>query len=723
MRWLLLKDLQILRRSPLLRRRCWCSTRCRRAARRRGAVVGPVEAEGRVRQPRAAGRGARSSSAAQQLDATAYAAELFEHVDPIRVDTREEAIAKVESGEALGALVIPPDVIDRLQGTLAPRRRRPRRRSRSTTAPRTRSSGATSRRRSTPRWPTRTRRSRDEIFKEAARYLNLIVAGGERSTCRWSATVDILGLRNAQTIIDAAIAGLPEDSPSRVGARAGRRASRASRPTTSTSRKPILASIAQPGRRSRRRSIAGHRTRRSTCSASRSRSSISLMFVTLLLAAGMLALEREENAFGRLVRGLVSRTGLLVEKIGLAALCAWALAAVMLAVLVAFLDLDWSRTPAWLVALAFAAVAFAALGVAIGGLTREVRAASLLAFMLALPIAALALIPSGAVSGTLYDVIRIVSGAFPFKPALDALDAALSGGSIAGAAAPPRRAHARASARSRASRCGASREPLALSCQLCSPPPACAASAGPACCAAWCARRSSRRAHLVYPMFVRHGLDGRTPIASMPGIDHLSIARRRRRGRRGRRARHPGRAAVRAAGRARTRRARARGTTRAIVQLATRAIKAAASRPARDHRPLPVRVHEPRPLRRAARRRRGRQRPDARAARPHRGLPGRGRRRRRRAERHDGRPGRRAARRARRARARRDADHGLQRQVRLRLLRPVPRGRRVGAVARATAAATRWIPRTRSRACARRSSTPPRAPTSSWSSPRCPTST
>ena len=98
---------------------------------------------------------------------------------------------------------------------------------------------------------------------------------------------------------------------------------------------------------------------------------ISLMFVTLLLAAGMLALEREENAFGRLVRGLVSRTGLLVEKIGLAGLCAWALAAVMLAVLVGFLDLGWSRTPVWLLALAFAAAAFAALGVAIGGLTQR----------------------------------------------------------------------------------------------------------------------------------------------------------------------------------------------------------------------------------------------------------------------------------------------------------------------------------------------------------------
>jgi ABC-type transport system involved in cytochrome c biogenesis permease component len=152
--------------------------------------------------------------------------------------------------------------------------------------------------------------------------------------------------------------------------------------------------------------------------------------VTLLLAAGMLALEREEHAFGRLVRGLVSRTGLLVEKIGLAGLCAWALASVMLAVLVAFLDLSWSRTPAWLLALAVAAVAFAALGVAIGGLTREVRAASLLAFMLALPVAALALIPSGAVNSTLYDVIRIVSGAFPFKPALTALDAALNGGAL-----------------------------------------------------------------------------------------------------------------------------------------------------------------------------------------------------------------------------------------------------------------------------------------------------
>ena len=102
----------------------------------------------------------------------------------------------------------------------------------------------------------------------------------------------------------------------------------------------------------------------------------------------------------------------------------------MLAVLVGVPRPGLGPRAAWLLALAVAALAFAALGVAIGALAREVRAASLLAFMLALPVAALALIPSGSVSGRLYDVIRIVSGVFPFKPALSALDGALSGGEL-----------------------------------------------------------------------------------------------------------------------------------------------------------------------------------------------------------------------------------------------------------------------------------------------------
>jgi ABC-2 type transport system permease protein len=140
----------------------------------------------------------------------------------------------------------------------------------------------------------------------------------------------------------------------------------------------------------------------------------------------MLALEREENAFSRLVRGLVSKTGLLAEKAVLAAVCSVVVCLVMVAGLSLFVDIDWSRFPLWLAALVVGAVAFAALGLAIGGLTRDVRAASLLAFMLCLPLAFLALVPSGAVAPALYDVIRAVSAVFPFKPALDALDAALN---------------------------------------------------------------------------------------------------------------------------------------------------------------------------------------------------------------------------------------------------------------------------------------------------------
>jgi ABC-2 type transport system permease protein len=152
--------------------------------------------------------------------------------------------------------------------------------------------------------------------------------------------------------------------------------------------------------------------------------------VALQLAAGMLALEREENAFGRLVRGLVSRSALVAQKVGLAALCAFVLTAVMLGILGALLDFDFTRGPLWLLALLVSAVAFGAMGVAIGGVTREVRSASLAAFVLSLPVAALALIPSGAVAEGLYNLIRVVSGIFPFRPSLDALDAAISGGDL-----------------------------------------------------------------------------------------------------------------------------------------------------------------------------------------------------------------------------------------------------------------------------------------------------
>ncbi len=162
--------------------------------------------------------------------------------------------------------------------------------------------------------------------------------------------------------------------------------------------------------------------------------SLSLMLVCVLLAAGGVALEREEGALARLTRSppaLVSREALLAEKTLLAAGCAFALSFAMLAGISAFVALDWSGVAEWVLALAFGALAFGALGVAIGALAREVRAASLLAFLTSLPLAFLALVPAGAVSSGFYDVISAVSFVFPFKAALQALDAAVNGASPA----------------------------------------------------------------------------------------------------------------------------------------------------------------------------------------------------------------------------------------------------------------------------------------------------
>ena len=207
--------------------------------------------------------------------------------------------------------------------------------------------------------------------------------------------------------------------------------------------------------------------------------------------------------------------------------------------------------------------------------------------------------------------------------------------------------------------------------------------------------------HLVYPMFVVAGGEKRTPIASLPGIDHLSIDGAVEEAGIAHVARDPRGAAVRpAGGQGRARHGRLRRRGRDPARHARD--QGRPPGPAGDRRPVPVRVHEPRPLRRAARRRRRRQRPDARAARPHRGLAGRGRRRRRRAERHDGRPRRRAARarststacprRRSSPTARSSPPPSTARSARP----PTPRPRW------ATAAATRWIPPTRARPSRRR---------------------
>ena len=424
MRWLLLKDLQILRRSPLLVALL---------------VVYPVliallvglAIDRPPEKPRVAFANLVPSGQSdvtiggRRLDVADYAPRLFKAIDPIRVSTREDAIAKARSGEALAALVIPADATDRLRRTLGLQGGEP-----PTIEVYYNASDPLKRQLVESTIRSRLAEANDAlsaaVLKQAAGYIDVIAAGG-RVALPLVGTIDILGLRRSQAIVEAAIAGLPRDAPERVALDQVARFARLAADNLDVS-KPILATIGSPVR-VRQTNVSGSTTTLSGFFAAVA-VTVSLMFVTLLLAAGMLALEREEHAFGRLVRGLVSRTALLGEKIGLAALCSFAVCLLLLCGLAAFAGLDWARAPAWLAALALGAIAFAAMGVAIGALAREVRAASLLAFLLSLPIAFLALIPSGSVARGLFDVLNTVSGLFPFKPALHALDAAIGGGDL-----------------------------------------------------------------------------------------------------------------------------------------------------------------------------------------------------------------------------------------------------------------------------------------------------
>ena len=420
MRWLLVKDLQILRRSPLLVSLLILYPILI------AVLIGIALSRG-PEKPAVAFLNQVSEAATaidiggERVDASRYADTLFRSIDPVRVSSREEAIRKVRDGEVLGALIIPPDITQKLQSGLEP---------------------ATVEVFYNEDDPVKARFVRDTIksqvqdangaltrrFTEVALdYIGLVVQGGRFSL--FGNEVSVLGLQKSEAILRAAQADLPARSPIRAQLEQVIRFAKLARENLGLS-DDVLASVGTPIR-VRTEVVNGGATPLSSFAVAIA-VTISLMFVTLLLAAGTLALEREENVFRRLVRGLVSGTGLLAEKVALAACCSVAVSLLMLVGLGLFVDLDFGRLPLWVLGLAVGAVAFAAMGLAIGALTREVRAASLLAFMLSLPIAFLALVPSGAVSGGLYDVIRAVSALFPFRPTLDAMRAALDGGAMIG---------------------------------------------------------------------------------------------------------------------------------------------------------------------------------------------------------------------------------------------------------------------------------------------------
>jgi ABC-2 family transporter protein len=414
MRWLLVKDLQILKRSPLLVGLLVVYPIVI------SVLIGLALSKG-PSKPRVAFLNEVPPAAntiqlgGDKIDTSKYGQQLFNAIDPVRVDTEEEAVQKVKSGDVLGALVLPPDLTNKLASGLEPAHVKVYYNAEDPVKARFVQDTITA------QVQKANAAVRKKLTKIAVGYLHLINQGGQFSF--FGRDFDVLGLAKAEAILGAVLKQLPKNSAVSPEIAGVQRFAKVAHDNLDLSDN-VLQTVGEPIVVDQH-VLRGGKTPLDAFAVAVA-VTVSLMFVTLLLAAGSLALEREENAFGRLVRGLVSRTALLAEKGFLAAGAAFAVTLVMLAGLALFIDLAWDRFPLWMVALAAGAFGFAAMGLAIGGLTREVRAASLMAFMLALPIAFLALIPSGSLSQTLYDVTSAISALFPFKPTLDALNAALN---------------------------------------------------------------------------------------------------------------------------------------------------------------------------------------------------------------------------------------------------------------------------------------------------------
>jgi ABC-2 type transport system permease protein len=154
---------------------------------------------------------------------------------------------------------------------------------------------------------------------------------------------------------------------------------------------------------------------------------LTLAFISVLLAAAALAAERDENVIGRLTRGLVRLVDLVVVKVLLAGIVAVALGltiALLFGALAEAFDVSggepWDRLPLLALGLALAGAAFGAFGALVGALARESRTAVLVAFLAALPLVLVGLVPEGAARAAWW-----AAHGFPFSHAVDFFQAAL----------------------------------------------------------------------------------------------------------------------------------------------------------------------------------------------------------------------------------------------------------------------------------------------------------
>ena len=154
---------------------------------------------------------------------------------------------------------------------------------------------------------------------------------------------------------------------------------------------------------------------------------LTITFLALMLSAGSLAAERDENVIGRLARGLIGLGHLIWAKVALAAGVALVLGLAIAVAFGAIIEIGgvtggepWRRLPLLVVGLVLAGGALGALGALLGALAREARTASLVALLVVMPIVFLGLIPAEIVPPAAW-----ASDALPFAHSVRFFSAAL----------------------------------------------------------------------------------------------------------------------------------------------------------------------------------------------------------------------------------------------------------------------------------------------------------
>src|SRR6187200_3247631 len=207
MRWLFIKDLQILRRSPLLTALLVIYPIA--IAVLIGFALSRGPAKPRVAFLNEIPQGTPLVISGHQLDITGARGELCSRLDCVDVSNEEQARQMVQSGDALAALILPKDFIQDIESlaSLTP--------SQPTVQVLVNEEDPVKARLVDERVNTLITQANLRLSKKvtrlAANYLTLLLRGGHLSLL--GQTLNILGLQNTQQILEAIQPELPKDSP------------------------------------------------------------------------------------------------------------------------------------------------------------------------------------------------------------------------------------------------------------------------------------------------------------------------------------------------------------------------------------------------------------------------------------------------------------------------------------------------------------------------------